>query len=198
MDARVIVDSALDSDVGEADGSTASDATVSDGGCGMPGFSPVYHPAVPGSGACMPAEIASFQTACLDNGNRSGTNVTPACAACLYTANPNASASWGVVLAQPQFLELNIDACEELRGSEAPCGVKRQAQLECEQAACRASSVDLSTFVSCQTKVDTGACSCYVAPADFACAGPHSPCTLAQYATFDDAFQALALIACGP
>jgi hypothetical protein len=102
------------------------------------------------------------------------------------------------------FFELNIGGCYAAESaSEVACGTAEQAIMECEHDQCDASSIDLTSYQTCQTKVDAGACKCYADAATTACSAyKSSPCNTDQYTNpttgFDDAFKAMAAVMCGP
>ena len=148
----------------------------------MTGFSvsPMAKPFGPKAGKCTPAQLTSFDTACLATAATQATCSTwekdtnnTACLGCVVTQDTGAS--WGPLVCNSTSCSLNVPGCIDLalaqtgkeNGTNGSCGDLLNASYECQDYACSACNVaadggtDPAAFQTCDNAALQAECKSY-------------------------------------
>jgi hypothetical protein len=203
------------------DAAPKDDATSGDGGtCAPealpPSFTATWHvPNAFGTGACTPAQIDQFYTACLTPPIDSMTcgafvAANGVCSTCLESTDKDAKYGPVIWHSNRTYFTLNIAGCianAQADTSAKSCGAAYQAVLECKQTACEGCFLTgggFSAFSACQTAAGKAVCKAYGDAMSDTCGkdlrdagSPSSVCLPPSGTSTKEAYKRIAPLFCG-
>lgn len=181
----------------------APDASVACAPNDLSQFAPMPHPA---TGAhqrkCSAADVEGFYEACLGPAatpQACGTVYYGACGTCLVSQWGDAK--WGPLLTDSELTSINVGGCVALSSpGDATCSNIAQAAQECEKAACGhcSSASDSSRYAGCAALANARGCSAYAQASSCDAEEDGGAAASCFGSDFHTAFQAVALLFCGP